>query len=66
MQRTRKSSLGGKENVHNLREQLGQTKKELEVDIFVLVIAQTVGWAKPDPIHGMAITVGESTHCHLR
>jgi hypothetical protein len=30
------------------------------------VIAQTVGWEKPDPIHWMAITVGEFTHCHLR
>jgi hypothetical protein len=30
------------------------------------VIAQIVGWEKPDPIHKMAITVGESTHCHLR
>jgi hypothetical protein len=30
------------------------------------VIAQTVGWEKPDPIHKMAITVGEFTHCHLR
>jgi hypothetical protein len=27
---------------------------------------ETVGWEKPDPIHEMAITVGESTHCHLR
>jgi hypothetical protein len=30
------------------------------------VIAQTVGWENPDPIHEMVITVGESTHCHLR
>jgi hypothetical protein len=30
------------------------------------VIAQTVGWAKLDPIHWMAIMVGEFTHCHLR
>jgi hypothetical protein len=30
------------------------------------VIAQTIGWRKPDPIHWMAITVGEFTHCHLR
>ena len=30
------------------------------------VIAQTVGWKKPDPIHEMEITVGESTNCHLR
>jgi hypothetical protein len=30
------------------------------------VIAQTVGWENPDPIHEMAIIVGESTHCHLR
>jgi len=29
------------------------------------VIAQTVGWAKPDPIHWMMITVGEFTHYHL-
>jgi hypothetical protein len=29
-------------------------------------VTQTVGWEKPDPIHKMAITVGEFTHCHLR
>jgi hypothetical protein len=30
------------------------------------VIAQTIGWAKAKPIREMAITVGESSHCHLR
>jgi hypothetical protein len=30
------------------------------------VIAQIVGWENPKPIHEMEITVGESTHCHLR
>jgi hypothetical protein len=39
---------------------------ELMIKGGLLFIAQTVGWAKPDPIHWMAITVGGSTHCHLR
>jgi hypothetical protein len=30
------------------------------------VIAQNVGWVKANPIHGMVMTVGESTHYHLR
>jgi hypothetical protein len=30
------------------------------------VIAKNIGWEKPDPIHEIAINVGESTHCHLR
>jgi hypothetical protein len=30
------------------------------------VIAQIVGWAKPDPIHKMVRTTRVSTYCHLR
>jgi hypothetical protein len=30
------------------------------------VITQIVGWEKPDPIHEIVLTVGESTHYHLR
>jgi hypothetical protein len=32
----------------------------------VHVIAQTIGWENPDPIHYMVITMGESTHFCLR
>jgi hypothetical protein len=32
----------------------------------VLVIAQIVYWAKPDPIHKCETTMGVTTHYHLR
>jgi hypothetical protein len=30
------------------------------------VIAQSVDWEKPNPIHGSVTTMGVPTHCHLR
>jgi hypothetical protein len=30
------------------------------------VIAQSVDWENPNPIHGSVTTMGVPTHCHLR
>jgi hypothetical protein len=39
--------------------------KDWFLGLIVFVIAQVVGWEKPDPTTKMATTLGHYTQCHL-
>jgi hypothetical protein len=50
----------------NIKENNHTPKQQYLISSLVLVIAQVVGWEKPDPNHNMVTTKGTPTHCQLR
>jgi hypothetical protein len=60
-------------NIYNLKvygkcwlKQNGIVERKNQTLERCTVIAQVVGWAKPDPNHNMATTRRIPIHCHLR